>query len=206
MTKTKLYLSNDEKDILQELINVAYGYATSSLSQILDSFATLSIPKINLLDMESLNLFLSEKNNSSQTYYLCSQKTKGAITGKSLFVIDTNSSQNIFEIIKTNISKKEQTINDTLLEITNILSSSTMSLFADSLDIAVEFEPPKIRLINSYKDITKEFDSQTHQIIVISVLIVFDSIEINGELLIIATDDSIITIKEKVNTIIEQYC
>ena len=45
-------LTEDERDCLQELMNVAYGSATAAITEILDAFAQLSIPKIQIIDAD----------------------------------------------------------------------------------------------------------------------------------------------------------
>ena len=52
--------NEDERDCLQELMNIAYGGATAAISEILDAFATLNVPKIKILPaLELKNYFLS---------------------------------------------------------------------------------------------------------------------------------------------------
>ena len=48
--KSNITLTEDEKDCLQELMNVAYGSATAAITEILDAFAKLSIPKIQIIN------------------------------------------------------------------------------------------------------------------------------------------------------------
>lgn len=49
-----IILNEDEKDCLQELMNIAYGSATAAITEILDAFATLSIPKIEVIKTTDL--------------------------------------------------------------------------------------------------------------------------------------------------------
>ena len=43
-------LDSDEKDCLQELMNISYGVATAAITQIVNKFATLNIPKIEIVN------------------------------------------------------------------------------------------------------------------------------------------------------------
>ena len=47
-------LTEDEKDVLQELMNVAYGTATAVVADMLDAFASLSIPNIKIMKTSEL--------------------------------------------------------------------------------------------------------------------------------------------------------
>ena len=58
---SNINLTEDEKDCLQELMNVAYGSATAAISEILDAFAKLSIPKIQIINASDLKNYLSDE-------------------------------------------------------------------------------------------------------------------------------------------------
>ena len=60
---SNINLTEDEKDCLQELMNVAYGSATAAITEILNAFANLSIPKIQIIDSNDLKE-KCKKNNS----------------------------------------------------------------------------------------------------------------------------------------------
>ncbi len=63
MDSINITLTEDERDCLQELMNVAYGSATAAITEILDAFATLSIPNIKIINADELNLYLSSELN-----------------------------------------------------------------------------------------------------------------------------------------------
>ena len=56
---SNINLTEDEKDCLQELMNVAYGSAAAAITEILNAFANLSIPKIQIIDSSELKPYLS---------------------------------------------------------------------------------------------------------------------------------------------------
>lgn len=49
-----LTLTEDEQDALQELMNIAYGDATAIVAEMLDAYATLSIPNIRIIETTTL--------------------------------------------------------------------------------------------------------------------------------------------------------
>ena len=44
----KISFSEDEQDLLKELMNIAYGNATAVIADFMDRFATLSIPAFEI--------------------------------------------------------------------------------------------------------------------------------------------------------------
>jgi len=56
--KNIIELNEDEKDCLQELMNISYGAATAAISEIIGKFATLSIPCISTISSNQLRAYL----------------------------------------------------------------------------------------------------------------------------------------------------
>jgi len=201
----EIVLNEDEKDCLQELMNIAYGSATAAISEIVDAFATLSIPRIEIINSQELQKHLSNFLDKELSYYISSQQFNGKISGENLFLIDKESSTNIayqFGLEKNEINDNE--LSDIVLEITNILSSSTISQLSSDMDIPISFSPPAIEVLNTAKDIDEDYTQKYQKVIIISTQLNFEEQNIKGELLILTTDKSIIAIKQAINDILEE--
>ena len=137
---SNINLTEDEKDCLQELMNVAYGSATAAISEILDAFAKLSIPKIQIINASDLKNYLSDELKLNEEYLVSLQQINGILSGENMFVIDKQSAKNIshkFGLEDEEITDEE--IYDIVLEITNILSSSTIGKLAEDIEASVSF-------------------------------------------------------------------
>lgn len=204
MSKT-IYLSEDEKDCLQELMNMAYGSATAAITEILNAFAKLSIPKIQIIDAEILKPYLSSELNLNEEHLIALQQINGALNGENMFLIDKESAINMakkFGLTQDEINEDE--ICDITLEITNILSSSTISKLAEDIETSVSFSAPSIKVIKSIDELNNIFLDKYEKVIIISTKLEFMDLNINGELFILTTDDSILFIKEKINKILDE--
>ena len=93
--KLDITLNEDEKDCLQELMNVAYGSATAAITEILDAFAKLSIPKIQIINADELKSYLSKELNFNVEHIISLQQINGTLCGENMFVIDKQSAKNI---------------------------------------------------------------------------------------------------------------
>ncbi|QEZ89224.1 chemotaxis protein CheC [Aliarcobacter cibarius] len=198
-------LTEDEKDCLQELMNVAYGSATAAITEILDAFAKLSIPKIQIINAQNLKSYLSKELNLNEEHLVALQQINGVLSGENMFVIDKKSAKNMaykFGLSEEEINEEE--ICDITLEITNILSSSTISKLAEDIETCVSFSAPTIRIINSIDELNNIFISQYEKVIIISTKLEFIDLNIDGELFILTTDNSILYIKEKLNKILDE--
>ena len=201
----KITLTDDEKDCLQELMNMAYGSATAAITEILDAFAKLSIPKIQIIDADNLKPYLSKELNLNEEHLVALQQINGALSGENMFVIDKKSATNMaqkFGLTEDEINEDE--ICDITLEITNILSSSTISKLAEDIETSVSFSAPSIKIIKSIDELNNIFINKYQKVIIISTKLEFVDLNINGELFILTTDDSILFIKEKLNKILDE--
>ena len=205
MESIDINLTEDERDCLQELMNVAYGSATAAITEILDAFATLSIPNINIINADELNQYLSAELDFKVEHIISLQQINGVICGENMFVIDKESAKNIaykFGLEEHEVNDEE--IADVVLEITNILSSSTISQLAEDMETNVSFSAPTVKTITSIDELKNLFISKYEKVIIISTQLIFEDLDINAELFIFTTDNSILYIKEKLNKILDE--
>ena len=203
--KSDIVLTEDEKDCLQELMNVAYGSATAAITEILNAFAKLSIPKIQIINANDLKAYLSKELNLDVEHLVSLQQINGTLCGENMFVIDKQSAKNIaykFGLDENEVNDEE--IADVVLEITNILSSSTISQLAEDMETNVSFSAPTVKTITSIDELKNLFISKYEKVIIISTQLIFEDLDIKAELFIFTTDNSILYIKEKLNKILDE--
>lgn len=196
--------NEDELDCLQELINMAYGGATAAVSEIINAFATLNVPSIKILPASEIKEYLSAKLNIKDTQFVATQLLNGDIAGENMFIIDKESAVNLakeFDLEEEDINDNE--LFDIVLEVTNILSSSTIGRFASDLETSVSFEPPIVQKISSIDNLDNKYTLEYQQIIVVSTELQFEEQKISAELLLMTKDDSIIWLKNKIDKILE---
>jgi len=202
--KSIIELNEDEKDCLQELMNISYGAATAAISSIIGKFATLSIPKIDTISSSELIKYLEEKLLSKNKYYISNQLINGYLAGENIFIIDEVSSYNLareFDLEEDEINENE--IKDIILEITNILSSATSGKLASLVDTSISFSAPHITKIESIDEFDKRFEGQYSQVIIISTELNFKEQNIQGELMILTKKESSIFLKKALHNALE---
>jgi|GEM_PF-296681 len=201
---TPVFLNEDEKDCLQELMNVSYGEATAAIASIIDRYATLTIPKINTISLSELKEHLNNKLLQNDSLYIASQIIHGNISGENLFVIDDKSSYNLtkeFGLDEDEIDEDE--IDEVVLEITNIISSVTSGNLASMIDANITFSSPHLNKINTITQFEDRFDKQYENIIIISTELNFEDEHIKGELIILTKNKSSLFLKNSLVNFIE---
>ena len=194
----EITLTEDEKDVLQELMNVAYGNATAVVAEMLEAFATLSIPNIKVIETkELLQEFHSLKNDS---YFFSTQAFVGEFSGESAFFIDEDSANNLSKHLEL---ESPEDLDDAILELTNVLTSSLTTRLAQEMDTQVKFALPNISKIPLNEIQNSKTFQLYDQVIVIDTQLNFEDQKINGEIFILTKDGSIEWLKNRLNTILE---
>ncbi len=198
-------LNEDEKDCLQELINISYGTASASISEILDSFATLKVPRIKLLKSLQLKDYLINNDSSNDIQFVVSQIIHGNFSGENIFLINKDSAFKLAEILNEDEDVNIEEVSDVVLEITNILSSATIGKFSELLDTKVSFQAPSLEIIDSLEDFNENRIKDFNEVIIISTILEFDKLNVKGELILLTKDESIKKLKEELQKILEEY-
>lgn len=201
-----IQLNEDEKDCLQELMNIAYGSASSAIAEIIDAFATLAIPNIKVINVSELKSYLNAQLKGKE-HFVASQLINGDFNGENLFIIGKDSAINMskeFDLVHDG-ELTDNEISDIVLEITNILSSTTISSLISEMNSYASFSPPSITKIKDAAELEDNKLEEYDQVIIISTELNFTEQNIYGQLLMLATDDSILYIKKAVNQILEEF-
>ncbi len=201
-----LSLNEEQIDCLQELMNIAYGSATASLAEIIGKSAKLGIPNIKTFNSEEFEEYCDRKFDTQGCCYLVNQRIDGPLSGENLFIMDKKSTTNLareFGLDDDEITEEE--LRDIVLEITNIISSTTLSKLASLMGASIIFSPPNIKNIDVIQNFNDKYKTQYKFIIVISTEIIFEAQNIYGELIIMSKDESIIFMKDALDKLLDEY-
>lgn len=196
---TEINLTEDEKDVLQELMNVAYGNATAIVAEMLEAFATLGIPKIQVIETKKLLETFSNKKDES--YFFSTQAFIGKFSGETAFFINEESANNLSKHLEL---ESEEDLDDAILELTNVLTSSLTTRLAQEMGVEVSFSLPTISKV-PLKNLTKiEAFKLYSQVIVIETELNFKDQKINADIFILTKDGSIQWLKKQLNSILNE--
>jgi len=208
--------SNEEKDILQEIMNIAFGNAAADLAELIDIHTVLSVPDIQLIDFSKLSDYLKESIPHNQTNSVAGQKFWGEFNGSGLLFLPSGSERALSRFL--NLSRPDQVDTEAdialdaniksgmLLEISNILIGACVGKISDLLDTLVSYTPPELLSLEKtdYCFLLKHFDTD-QRAIVMKTLFQFDEQDINGLLLIMTNDQSIDWLKKALHAFMNAY-
>jgi len=199
--------NEEEKDCLQELMNISYGSATAAIADIINKEATLSIPNIKTVATKEFKNYLQDKLNNHKEYFMTNQLISGSFCGETMFVIDRKSTKNLaleFDLDEDDTQNDDE-LKDVILEISNIITSTTLSKLAGLIETSISFSPPQVEIIKNSESFYRSYANEYDHIIIISTDIIFKEQNISGELLILSKDEATIFLKEALNKILEEF-
>jgi chemotaxis protein CheC len=116
----------EEADILQEIMNIAFGRAASDLAECIDIFVILSTPKIKLVRVHDLPEHLNMEIRESENVSVVQQNFWGKFKGNAFLVFPTGTGRRIISLFQdidefAESESNSDLVRDTFLEIGNIL-------------------------------------------------------------------------------------
>ncbi len=211
-SKNDNIFTEEEKEILQEIMNIAFGNATADLAGVIDIYVVLSIPNINVINIGALPDYLRKTIDASKETSIVDQKFWGDFNGSGFLVFPTVSKTGLITFLEDkNESEFENAPNDivekeVLSEIGNILIGACVGKMSELLDTFVTYSPPIIIQGDSteYTYLIEQFDP-TQPAIVMKTLFKFKEKNIDGLLLILTNQESIAWLRKSLVAFMASY-
>ena len=181
-------IDEELKEVLEELINIAFGSATAMIAALFDNFATLRVPNIGIVPIEDIQSTIMQ-GAETESIYLTTQGFKGGFEGEIVFTLDNDSAKRMQAIIGSSddlsgaSSENDLEIKQSVLEIANILGCSCIGKLAELLESDVTFSPPSIDFTRQI--LTNLDQTRYSNIIVVSTVLEFKDIQFIGRLFIL---------------------
>lgn len=205
-------LSGDEIDILQEIMNIAFGRAASDLAEVIDIYIRLSVPYIHLLDTAKLSGYIKDEIKDYSNISLVEQKFWGKFKGIALLIFPSGSGKKLTALLYKNeagffesdpIDELEK---ETLIEVGNILIGACVGKMAELLEDVVTFSPPTVLIENYPKDvIPKNIFDHNNTAIILKTSFKFEKEDVQGFLFLLTTKDSICLLTKALTEFTERF-
>ncbi|MES2205256.1 MAG: chemotaxis protein CheC [Pseudomonadota bacterium] len=145
---TKKILTSDQRDALQEVTNIAMGQAGASLAQVLGEFVQLSVPQINVIELEEINQALAMLVGATTVVSAVRQAFTGALRGEAVAIFDQEGCIELAELMgyeKELTPKAEQEL---MLDVANVLIGACIKGITKLLQTDITFSPPSVMAKN----------------------------------------------------------
>lgn len=199
-----LELSDSVRDGYKEVVNIAMGQAADLLARVLDAFVIMPIPNINMLETSELKMALNQVSESNDVSVICQGFIGAGIAGEALIIFSDSSMADIADLMKFSAELTEHAELELLMDISSILSGACLQGIAKQLDIKFSQSHPVVlgRHIKM-DDLFKRSESRWKKMLTIEMAIDIEKRNINCELLMLFTEDSIPRFNEFIEYLIE---
>ncbi|MFH1147235.1 MAG: hypothetical protein V1736_05960 [Pseudomonadota bacterium] len=144
-------LTETRKEFLEEMINISFGRAASSLAELLSVRVILDVPKVDEIKSSEIPSALEKQVGADMDITIVQQAFSGDFHGEVLLIIAADLGREAVKIIteESGVAPDlplEELESEMLLEIGNIVIGACMGSFSDLLEKTVRFEVPNIIL------------------------------------------------------------
>jgi len=200
-----------ETDLLQEIMNIAFGRAASDLAEYIDIFVILSVPQIQLLQAIDLPVYINRELKDYDKVSVVEQSFRGRFRGSAYLVFPSGSGRRMislfdggakfFDSEPTHEMEKE-----TFLEVGNILIGACIGKIAELLGDVSTYSPPRVIVEKSNLGLVADnlFDPDSLAI-VLKTVFEFNEKNVSGYLFIVTKQDSFGWLKNALHKYLEQY-
>lgn len=213
MTESSIPPFNEmEKQILQEIMNIAFGSASGDLEDVIDVSIVLNVPEIEMLPFNQLSQYFTENISLSDKSTVIEEKFWGDFSGSSILVFPDGMNKNLISILSghdaddPDFPNLEILENGVLLEVGNILIGACIGKITELLKTVVTYTPPRIstgkkedfnHILEDYRD-----DSAA---IILKTFFSFEKYNVQGNLMIITSHQSILWLKNALDSFLDAY-
>ncbi|WP_320055497.1 chemotaxis protein CheC [Desulfuromonas thiophila] len=204
--------ASEEKDILQEVMNIAFGQASADLAEVIDIFVILSVPDIQVVRDCDLPDYFRQEISCSGSVHIIEQSFLGKFSGQALLIFPSGAEKDLLKLFNSNnelgqididIDTLEQ---ETLMEVGNILIGACIGKIAELLQDIVTYDPPRL--------LAQDFSLQQASCapvakgsfaISIRTVFRFEQQNVEGYLFLITNQHSITWLKKALHAFLEAY-
>lgn len=192
-------LSEDHRDCLQEISNVAMGQAGDHLARLLDAFVILSIPNVAILSPSEIAMAVQTVDDQNVSG-VCQGFIGGGISGESMLLFNDTSFNDLAKLMGYEDEVSATAEKEVLIDATNILVGALLRGIAEQMDIEFSFGPPAI--LGQHQELDKLLSSKHvrwNQALVIEVGYQIENYDVQCDLLVVITERSLHYLLNKLN-------
>lgn len=201
---SKLNLTEDQQDCLQELINVAMGSASDQLARYLDTFVYLKVPSIEQVNAESLTSSMHEDKNSIS---VVSQGFFGyeGIRGEALLIYQPQDSDKLADLLgyePDELSDEEQ-----IIDLSSILTTTFLNVFASQIENQMSYSAPRLLAgdSDSVADHIEHLSFNWDMALKVHITYQVTDYSFNCEMVLLIPETAIQNIQAVIDRILEDY-
>ena len=142
-------LTDAQRDSLTELINIGYGRAAASLSQLTRQRVTLEVPRISVYLIDKASAALREAMPGEGEVTSVHQLFSGPVSGHALLLLDRQAALSLNALLLDQRQLSDDLHDaerEVLTEVGNILLNACLGVFGNVLRVQMTFSVPRFHV------------------------------------------------------------
>ena len=139
------FLSEDQRDALQEVANLAMGQAATRLARLLDAFIELSVPRVKVVAVSEAAEALREMTGIEDTVSAVRQGFRSDIKGEALVICRSDGVEQLCSLVNDPYARSSyESVSQTelMFDVANLLTGACVSSILDQLGRTPVFSAP----------------------------------------------------------------
>jgi chemotaxis protein CheY-P-specific phosphatase CheC len=193
------------RDVFQELTNVAMGQAGDLLARLLKVFVKLPIPNVNVIEVSELHMAIASVEQKETTSAVCQGFIGGGVSGEALLILNDSSFIDIAKLMNYQGKLNTKAELELLMDIGNILIGAVLKGLAEQIDMSFSQGHPVVLGQHApVSEMIKANAKRWKRTLAIEISYGIENYNINCDLLLLFTEDSIKTLNYKVAFLLEE--
>lgn len=137
--------TEEQRDALQELANLAMGQAATRLARLLDTFIELSVPRVRVVRAEDAAQTLREMTGIDESVTAVRQGFRSDIKGEALVICRSSGVGHLCALVNDPyMHSAYDSVSQTelMFDVSNVLTGACVSCILNQLDRTPIFSPP----------------------------------------------------------------
>ena len=205
-------LSDEELDILQEIMNIAFGKATAELAELIDMRVKLSVPYARVIYTAELPAYIQGEVKDYGDISIVEQRFWSDFKGSALLIFPAGSGKELITLLtgeETDVfvsDPVDELEKGTLMEVGNILMGACIGKIAELLNDTLTYSPPIVYTGDNVHDLLPKTIMSSYELtIVLRTSFRFEKKDIFGFLFVLTSQESLDWLKNALNDFMEQF-
>lgn len=197
-------LSEDQRDALQEVLNIAMGQAGDSLARILDAFVELSVPRIRIVDVKHVADTVREMVGDRQEITAVRQSFFDDLRGEALVIFGSSGCKDLADLMGYSEELDVQSERELLLDVANVLVGAILNGITETLGTELSYSAPSIMAEKAQVDTLINLDqlSWSHALL-LEVNYSLENRDFKSHLLLLMAEEAIESLRQAIDQFME---
>ena len=207
--------TDDQYEMLKEVVNLAMGQAGKDLATILNSFVDLSVPEIQIVEAEHIAEKVLKESvfNENERVNLFRQNfhSMSFLDGEAIVIFNNETRQKVAKILGVEEQTNSMEEIDFMLELTNLMVGACLNSISEQLfNQKMSFSPPELLSENSvFRNIAyetfKRRNLKWEYTLLSKITFVLKDRSFKSDLLIFISEKAIQAVNESLNKMLADY-